>query len=133
MRFVKLIVGGGLTCAVAFGASAIAGDYGAEVLAKYEKTGESVSCLSLPSVKDTDPLDDQAIMFEVRGGDVYLNELRGVCAGLGLNKRFSYKTTQNRICRGDIITVSDPVGNSIGSCSLGEFEALTKIDNSSAP
>ena len=133
MRSVKTFLSGGIACAVAFGASAIAGDYGAEVLASYEKTGESVSCLSLPRVKDTDPLDDHAILFEVRGGDVFLNELNGVCAGLGRNKRFSYKTTQNRICRGDIITVSDPVGNSIGSCSLGGFEALSKIENSEAP
>ena len=131
MRFVKFVFAASLSGAIAIGASAAAGDYGAEVLANYEKTGESVACLSLPSVRDTDPLDDQAIMFEVYGGEVYLNELNGVCAGLGRNKRFSYKTTQNRVCSGDIITVSDPVGNPIGSCSLGEFEALSKIDNSS--
>ena len=98
-------------------------------LSDYEKTGEMVSCLPLTTVKDSDPIDDGAILFETNNGEVYLSELRGTCIGLARNKRFSYKTTQNQICKGDIITVANPVGQPLGSCSLGEFEALSKIAN----
>ena len=100
----------------------------ADPLAGYEKTGEVVRCLPLRQVRDSDPIDDNAILFEVTGGRMYLNELRGKCAGLKRNGRYSYQTTQNQICVGDIITVSNRSGTmQLGSCGLGEFEALAEI------
>lgn len=103
----------------------------ADPLAGYEKTGEVVRCLPLTQVRDSDAIDDTALLFETRGGDMYLNELRGQCIGLGRHDRYSYKTTQNQVCAGDIITVADSVGNSIGSCGLGEFEALAELPEDS--
>lgn len=107
--------------------SAMAED-SAKILAGYEKTGESLSCLNLRQVRDTDPLDDYGIIFEVAGKKTYLNELNSRCARLGREKRFSYKTSINRICRGEIITVFDSFGNVAGSCSLGDFQELSKLD-----
>lgn len=104
---------------------------GANMLAGYEKTGDVVTCLPLTQVRDSDPVDDNAILFELRGGEMYLNELRGKCIGLKRNDRFSYKTPQNQICSGDIITVENPLGLPIGSCGLGEFEALSEIPEDS--
>ena len=100
----------------------------ADPLAGYEKTGEVVRCLPLTQVRDSDPIDDNAMLFEVRSGGMYLNELRGKCIGLKRNDRYSYKTTQNQICAGDIITISNRAGTvQLGSCGLGEFEALAEI------
>ena len=110
------------------GAASAEGGRAAEVLANYEKTGETVSCLSLRQVRDTNPLDDHAILFEASGGAVYLNELNGRCAGLERERRFSYTTPQNRICKGDIISVTDSLGTFRGSCSLGEFHKLSEIE-----
>ena len=117
---------------IGLGATATAGDSAADVLSKYEKTGADETCLNLSHVRDSDPLDDHAIMFELRGGDMYLNELDGRCTGLERERRFSYKTSQNKICKGDIITVTDNFGNFRGSCSLGAFEKISPIELASA-
>ena len=113
--------------AVAFGVatSATAGDdKSANEVAGYEKTGEEVNCLRLSMVRDSDPVDDYMILFEVRGGAMYVNELNGRCAGLEREKRFSYRTSQAQICEGDVISVFDSFGTYRGSCSLGAFQAL---------
>ena len=78
-------------------------------------------------VRDSDPLDDFAILFEVRGGAMYLNELNGRCSGLERQKRFSYQTTQAQVCEGDIISVTDTFGTHLGGCSLGSFQELSPI------
>lgn len=111
------------------GLSAIAGRHGAEVLAAYEKTGDTTNCLRLSWIRDSDPVDDYTIVFEVRGGDVYLNELDSRCSGLEREKRFSYVTPRPQICEGDIISVTDTFGTFRGSCALGKFEKLSKIEN----
>jgi len=119
----------GAACvALAAGAAAFAeSDHAVSALANYEKTGDSKNCLRLSMVRDSDPLDDFAILFEVRGGAMYLNELDGRCTGLEHEKRFSYTTPQAQICEGDIITVTDTFGTFRGSCSLGEFQQLSEI------
>lgn len=97
------------------------------VLAGYEKTGATTNCIRLSMLRDSDPLDDFAILFEVKGGAVYLNELNGRCTGLERERRFSYRTPQAQICEGDIISVTDNFGTFRGSCSLGEFQELSPI------
>ena len=114
----------------AFGVAQASNSDGERVLAGYEKTGEETMCLSLSQVRKSDPIDDYAIMFELRNGDVYLNELPSVCIGLARNKRFSFKSTQNRICSGDTIIVANPAGMDISACGLGTFEALAEIEES---
>lgn len=105
--------------ATVFGVSAVGG-----AVAEYDTTGDVVSCIPLKQVRVSDAIADDAIIFTLNNGDVYLNKLRGTCIGLARNDRFSLKTTQNKICRGDILTVSNPVGVDMGSCGLGDFEAV---------
>lgn len=112
---------------VAILSSPAAAEDSAKVLAGYEKTGESVNCLQLRRVRGTDPLDDYAIIFEA-GGKAYLNELNGRCIGLSREKRFSYRTPVSQICKGEIIRVFDSFGQFAGSCSLGEFQELSKLE-----
>ncbi|MEM9014473.1 MAG: hypothetical protein AAGB02_05130 [Pseudomonadota bacterium] len=90
-----------------------------------ERTGETVSCLRLSMVRDSDPLDDRTIVFEVRGGGKYVNDLNSRCNGLKREGRYSHRTPQNQICSGHIISVTDSFGNFLGSCALGSFEALS--------
>ncbi|WP_425409095.1 hypothetical protein [Hyphococcus sp.] len=103
-------------------------DRAKEMLSQYERTGETVSCLSLRRVDDTDAVDDFTLLVEARGGDLYLNELNGRCIGLEREQRYVRKSTQAQMCRGDIIQVVDNSGISFGSCGLGEFEKLSKIE-----
>ncbi len=122
-----MFVAAGLATALMVSAANAEGDHAAKVLAGYEKTGDSTDCIRLSMVRDSDPLDDFAILFEVRGGAMYLNELDGRCAGLERERRFSFTTPQAQICKGDIISVTDTFGTFKGTCGLGEFQALTPI------
>jgi uncharacterized protein DUF6491 len=127
MKYVKSFATLAVVSVAALGAAQAERSKESNALAGYEKTGDVVRCLPLTQVRDSDPIDDTAILFKMRGGKMYLNELNGKCSGLKRNDRFSFKTTQNQICTGDIITVADPVGLPVGSCGLGTFEALAEI------
>lgn len=98
----------------------------ANILSKYEKTGETVSCVSLMSVRDTDIIDDYAMLVDM-GRDMYLNEMTGRCSGLSREGRYVHEAPHGRMCRGDIIRVLDSFGGYRGSCVLGAFEKLTEI------
>jgi len=104
-------------------------DRAKEMLSQYERTGETVSCINLRRVEDTDAVDDYTLLVEARGGDMYLNELSGRCIGLEWEQRYIRQSTQNQMCRGDIIQVIDTFGHPRGSCGLGDFEKLSKIEN----
>lgn len=128
MKGLLKFTGLAVICAGVMGTASAGQKGSADPLAGYEKTGEVVRCLPLTQVRDSDPLDDSAMLFETRRGEMYLNELRGKCVGLKRNDRYSYQTTQNQICAGDIITISNRAGTvTLGSCGLGEFEALAEI------
>lgn len=105
-----------------------AGDKGPEVLAGYEKTGKSVNCIPRRQIRDQDVVDDYSIIFETSGRKLYLNELKGRCIGLGREERFVTKSPETGMCSGEIITVFDSFGNTWGSCSLGDFQELTAIE-----
>ncbi len=98
-----------------------------EELAKYTVTGETESCLSLTSIRQSKPLDDYNILFMTRGGDTYLNQLSSRCSGLGFEKSFTYATSLNKLCNTDIIRVISTGGGGTftrGSCGLGTFEKV---------
>lgn len=116
-------------CMAVASSPALAGDKkAADVLSGYEKTGESVNCVNRTQIRDQDPLDDYAILFETSGRKIYLNELSGRCIGLGREQRFSITSPETRMCAGEIITVLDNFGRALGSCSLGEFQELSEIE-----
>ena len=104
-------------------------DRAQEMLSQYERTGETVTCLSLHNIRDTDAVDDFTLLVEAPRGEIYLNELNNRCIGLAREQRYIHKTSQNKLCKGDIIQVVDSFGNPLGSCGLGEFEKLSKIEN----
>lgn len=104
-------------------------DRAQQMLSEYERTGETVTCLSLNTIRDTDAVDDFTLLVEAPRGEMYLNELSGRCIGLAREQRYSHKTSQNKLCKGDIIQVMDSFGNPLGSCGLGDFEKLSKIEN----
>ena len=84
--------------------------------------GPAVDCVSERDLRSHRAVTDDAILFEANGGTLYLNRLSGGCEGLGHGRAFRTTTPVSRLCRGDIITVFDPVsGSEYGGCSLGEF------------
>lgn len=92
---------------------------------KGAQIGEQVNCLDLVRIRNTRVLDDQTILFYMRGNEVYKNTLPNKCPGLGFEKTFTYSTSLSRLCNTDIITVlyTTPVQRG-ASCGLGMFQRI---------
>ncbi len=132
-RILTLALAGFVAAGTAGAAFALSSEEAQKKLAKYEKTGEAVTCLPLHSVRDTDALDDYTLLVEASGGSVYLNELNGRCSGLGREERYVRRSSNARMCKGDIIRVIDSFGTTMGSCSLGAFEKLSELPEEESP
>lgn len=97
-----------------------------EELAKYNRTGEFINCIDTHRVRNANVLDNQHIIFEMRGGRDYLNQLPYRCSQLGFHESFSYTLRGlNKLCNVDFITVITSTGPG-ASCGLGKFEKLEK-------
>ena len=87
---------------------------------------QTVDCIDLIRIDRSEVLDDQTILFHMKGGKIWKNTLPYKCPRLGFEKAFSHKTSINRLCSIDTITVLDTTARIPGaSCGLGKFEAYT--------
>ena len=96
-------------------------------MSKYEQTSETKKCLSIARIHDTEVLDNQHIVFHMRGGESYLNHLPNRCPRLGVERAFGYKTSTSELCHVDIITVLESGVSGVdtgASCGLGHFTLL---------
>lgn len=102
----------------------------AERLAQYEETGESRTCISTSRIGSMIALDDNHFLVEVRGGEVLLNRVRGRCnQAASAFTRMEYRVSGSQLCRNDIINIVDnSSGLWAGSCSLGDFEGLSRVE-----
>jgi hypothetical protein len=98
-------------------------------------------CVITQSIARTDILDDQTIIFYMRGKNIaYRNYLPKKCPGLKRADRFYYQVTAGRLCNIDMITVLE---NSVFggfdrgfdsrfdrgfTCRLGDFHPLSPDD-----
>ena len=63
-----------------------------------------------------------ALIFDTGGSTVYLNRASGGCALFDEGRAVRTRTTTGRLCRGEIVTIFDPVsGTEFGGCTLGQF------------
>jgi hypothetical protein len=91
-------------------------------------------CVITQSIARTDILDDQTIIFYMRGKNVaYRNYLPKKCPGLKRWDRFQYQVTGGRLCSIDLITVLENsiVGTGFDrgfTCRLGDFHPLSPED-----
>jgi hypothetical protein len=91
-------------------------------------------CVITQSISRTDILDDQTIIFYMRGKNVaYRNYLPKKCPGLKRWDRFSYHVTGGRLCSIDLITVLENSTVGVGfdrgfTCRLGDFHPLSPED-----
>jgi hypothetical protein len=94
-------------------------------------SGPPEQCVRLASIDHTEVIDDQNILFYMKGKDIYRNHLPYPCSGLRINDTFMYRTSLNQLCNVDIITVLDNIGFGFSprnSCGLGHFYPITKED-----
>lgn len=108
----------------------------ADVMKSYDKTDKVESCLNLQEIDQTYILDKKHILFKLYNGKRYMNELPIECPGLTPYRAIAYKTSINKLCNVDIITVfeaAQPKPNSYGSCGLGKFTLLQKKADATGP
>jgi hypothetical protein len=83
----------------------------------------AVECVSLARVTRTEVLDEQTILFHMRGQQNYSNYLPLECPGLDEQTRFTYRTTSGQLCNNDTITLLER-GSQLRpgiTCRLGRF------------
>jgi hypothetical protein len=88
-------------------------------------------CIVVQSIDDTDAIDDQNIIFRMRGDRVYRNHLPRKCPGLERENRIAYETRSSRLCSIDTITVLEDFGVGFRpgfTCRLGEFVPLSEAE-----
>ena len=93
------------------------------------RVAETRDCINVRDIDRTRVADPETILFYMRGGDVYRNDLSSRCPSLAFDERFMYRVTQNRICDLDVITVIDDVGFGFlpgASCGLGKFRQISE-------
>jgi len=86
-------------------------------------------CVSLTRIDRTEVVDDQNILFFMKGKQIYHNRLPHKCSGLSRRDTFMYRTSLNDLCNVDIITVLDDIGFGFSpgiSCGLGMFYPTTQ-------
>jgi hypothetical protein len=88
-------------------------------------------CVVTQSIDKTDAVDDQNILFYMRGNKVYRNHLPRKCPGLERENRIGYETHSSRLCAIDTITVLEDFGVGLRpgfTCRLGEFVPLSPAE-----
>lgn len=86
------------------------------------------NCIDTRRISTTTVVDDQTIIFYMRGGENYVNELPRKCPSLARERRFSYRTSISRLCDIDTITVLYSMGRGLEpgpSCGLGRFYPIS--------
>lgn len=84
-------------------------------------------CLSLTRIDRTEILDSQHLVFHTRGKEHYLNTLSNPCPGLRKDTPYMVRSSSNRVCNLDIITVLSSTGVGFmpgASCGLNMFEPI---------
>jgi len=118
----------GVACMLALLTQQLQADESPEFLQPVE--AEAENCISLSRIDRTRVIDNQNILFFMKGGDVYSNELPHKCNGLRKGKTFMYKTSLNRLCNVDTITVLDDIGFGFSrgaTCGLGKFQPVEEF------
>ena len=96
-------------------------------LRNYQPAGAPVSCVPLRTLGGNRSAGEGAVIFGGKGTRVYVNRPPAGCPLLDHGRAISFRTTTNQLCRGDIVSVFDPVnGINYGSCGLGDFEPYTR-------
>lgn len=85
--------------------------------------GSPVSCVTSRDIQDTDAISDRVVLFHMKNGRTYRNDLPHSCPQLTRNgSAFAYQTPSSQLCAIDIIQVSEPsTGFGYGACTLGKF------------
>ena len=90
--------------------------------------GPPVACIDRFGLRNSRAIAG-ALLFEGRGGIVYVNEGVAGCRALAFGRAIRTANPGGRLCRGDIVTAFEPVsGVEYGGCTLGDFTPYRRND-----
>jgi hypothetical protein len=86
-----------------------------------------VNCIVVNRIRRTEVVDDQSILFFMRGGQIYRAMLPNACTGLDREQRFAYQVRGAQLCSTDMITVLEraSLGSTGMTCRIGLFHPTT--------
>jgi hypothetical protein len=92
------------------------------------KPGER-ACLPLTQIDSVKAESADAVLFKLKGGEVWRNKLPMQCrAWTRAGVAYKHTTTVGSICRSDTVQLFDPMsGMGFGGCGLGGFEKVEKV------
>jgi hypothetical protein len=93
-----------------------------------ERDLDSEHCVRINDIDKIDIVDADTLVFRMRRGKVYRNELPHRCPGLRSNDTLMYRSSAGRLCSVDVVTVLENWGFGFApgaSCGLGMFEPIT--------
>jgi hypothetical protein len=95
----------------------------ASELRNYQPAGQPISCVNLRSLEGNRSAGENAVIFDGPGGRLWVNRPPAGCPVLRHGRALNVRTIGSQLCRGDIVSVFDPVnGIDYGACGLGDFE-----------
>jgi hypothetical protein len=123
MRVIKAIAGASFLLASIAAAAAV--DHEADLrqmLGKRVEAGPPVDCLNISQITNSYIVDHTAILYEVAGGDIYVNRPKTGADSLDRNKVMVTDTHIPQLCSVDTVTLVDSTtGIQSGFVGLGEF------------
>ncbi len=93
-----------------------------------EQDGDAIHCVRVQGIQRIDIVDSDTLVFRMRNGKVYRNDLPYNCPGLRRDDTLMYRTTIGQVCDLDIVTVLEDWGFGFApgvSCGLGVFHPIT--------
>ena len=96
------------------------------------EAGRAQQCIQLRQVRRSAGLGDDILIYEMRGGQIFVNRPRSGCNDLSDNGIVN-TSPDDRICEGQIFDVRDfRAGIPLASCSYGKFVEYTEVEKDAA-
>ena len=92
-------------------------------LATANPVAPPVSCIEKARIAGVAVRDDRTIDFSLDDGRLMRNRLPQVCESL-YGSRFIYRSSTDRLCSTDTITLVRADGSARASCGLGSFQQI---------
>lgn len=87
---------------------------------------QSKRCLSLHKFDEVRALDENHILFEMKGGKYYVVQLERRCPGLLPQNAVGYEHRSSRLCATDRVRGIGVTGSFSPTCQLGRFQPISK-------
>jgi hypothetical protein len=103
---------------------------GSDAAAQGDPRGSDVrDCININGIDHTEVVDDDTILFHMRGREIFANDLPSSCPQLRTENRFMYRVRTSQLCDVDTVTVLTDAGFGFmegATCRLGKFAPISE-------